>query len=119
MFNFLKPICLSKNLHFKNFKYAIVCHNPPRNMPVDAHEILFGYKHILTNWEAMGVVTIATCSPTKKLKTSDFSGTEYAFQSIKCPSKNAFWKKGSKFMFKYFTSMCCTSDSIVKIFFWW
>ena len=31
--------------------FKIVSMQPTRNMSVDAHEILFGYKHNLVNWK--------------------------------------------------------------------
>ena len=70
-------------------------------MPADTHEISFGYKHSLKNWWVMGDRGhLNLFSSTKIQEQSDFSGTEYVLQSIKCTTKNVYWKKGSHFRSK-------------------
>ena len=63
-------------------------------MPVDAHEISFGYKYSLLNWEVIGNVAISTCSPAKKFKyTMIFRTLSIFFEAQNAPVKMYLKKK--------------------------
>ena len=89
----------------------IVCHNPRKNMSIDAHEIIFTCNHSLKNWEKYGHRRHLNLFTKKKDgEQSNFSGIIYVIRGLKWTCKNVSQKNES-----YFASN--TSDSILQLFF--